>query len=197
MSNDIQEIEIQEDLLPYNERLEMRDPSELDLIVLHCTELPTLHMAREFGERIVLPETKTGFSGHYYVDRDAKIYRYVSDERRARHVIGFNATSIGIEIVNLGRYPNWFHSNHQDCTEPYPSMQVDAVRNLLKHLKHKHPQIMKIARHSDLDTTMIPAEDVPSTMIRRKIDPGPLFPWEEMRRWWEDLCKSFPAQERS
>ena len=57
MSELQQELQIIEELLPYNERLEQRDTADLDLIVLHCTELPTMQMAREFGERIVLPET--------------------------------------------------------------------------------------------------------------------------------------------
>ena len=184
-------------LLPYNGRLEQRDPGLLDLIVIHCTELPTLQIAREFGERIVLSETKTGLSGHYYVDRDGSIYQYVSDDRVARHVIGFNTNSIGVEIVNLGRYPNWFHSDHQQCTEAYPPEQIEALRRLLLHLKQTYPQIQKIARHSDLDTTWIPAEDDPAVQIRRKVDPGPLFPWEELVAWWNELCKAFRGSERS
>src|SRR5688572_12849764 len=139
MSEQFAGIPIQEDLLPYNDRLEQRDTSKLDLIVLHCTELPTLQMAREFGEREVLADTKTGLSGHYYLDRDGTTYRYVTDDRVARHVIGFNANSLGIEVVNLGRFPNWFHSNHQACTEPYPPAQVESVRNLLLFLKRNYP----------------------------------------------------------
>ena len=196
MNDNSQELQITEKLLPYNERLEKRETGSLDLIVLHCTELPTLEMARQFGERIVLQETKTGLSGHYYIDRDGKVYRYISDDRTARHVIGFNPGSIGIEIVNLGRYPNWFHSNHQACTEPYTVEQIESVQKLLRLLKRRHPQIQKIARHSDLDTNWIPAEDDPSVQIRRKVDPGPLFPWEDIVRWWDDLCKAIPGHQR-
>ena len=186
MSDD-QELQMTEDLLPYNERLERRHTAELDLIVLHCTELPTLQMAREFGERIVLPETRTGFSGHYYIDRDGRVYQYVSDDRMARHVIGFNPKSIGIELVNLGRYPNWFHSTHQTCTEPYAAVQIESVRKLLRFLKQRYPQILRIARHSDLDKNWIAAEDDATIQIRRKVDPGPLFPWEDIAQWWDDL----------
>jgi N-acetylmuramoyl-L-alanine amidase len=193
--SDAQEVpEIIEQLLPYNERLEQRNTADLDLIVLHCTELPTLEIARQFGERIVLQETKTGLSGHYYIDRDGRVYRYVSDDRTARHVIGFNAGSIGIEIVNLGRYPNWFHSNHQTCTEPYTPDQIESIRKLLRLLKIRYPQIRTIARHSDLDTNWIPAEDDPTVHIRRKVDPGPLFPWENLVTWWDELCRAFQDQ---
>jgi N-acetylmuramoyl-L-alanine amidase len=196
MNDEKQGLQIIEQLLPYNERLEQRDPSTLDLIVLHCTELPTLKMARQYGERIVLQETKTGLSGHYYIDRDGKIYRYVSDNRMARHVIGFNSNSIGIEVVNLGRYPNWFHSSHQTCTEPYTVAQIASVQDLLHFLKQKYPQIQKIARHSDLDTNWITAEDDPTVQIRRKVDPGPLYPWDDLVQWWDNLCKSFSDQQR-
>jgi len=181
-------------LLPYLERLEERDTSNLEMIVLHCTELPTLAMAREYGERILLPETQTGFSGHYYVDRDGSVYRYVPDNRVARHVIGYNDRSIGIEIVNLGRFPQWYHSQHQDCPEPYTMAQIECVKGLLLMLKTRYPQIEKLARHSDLDTKMIPAEDDPSVQIRRKVDPGPMFPWEEISGWWNESNKSFSSK---
>jgi N-acetylmuramoyl-L-alanine amidase len=188
------ELKIKQNFLPYHERLELRDPASLDMIVLHCTELPTLAMAREYGERITLPESETGFSGHYYIDRDGALYQYVADDRRARHAIGFNDRSLGIEIVNLGRYPEWYHSMHQDCSEPYTMEQIQMVKNLLCHLKNRHPQIEKLARHSDLDTTMIAAEDDPNIQIHRKIDPGPMFPWEEILAWWNELCKSFSPE---
>ena len=51
-----------DDLLSYNDRLEKRDTNTLELVVLHCTELPTLEMAKEYGERIVHSENKTGNS---------------------------------------------------------------------------------------------------------------------------------------
>jgi N-acetylmuramoyl-L-alanine amidase len=197
MSERLPDLAITEQLLPYHDRLEQRDTESLDLIVLHCTELPTLEMAREYGERIVLPETQTGFSGHYYIDRDGKIYQYVRDDRVARHVIGHNQNSLGIEVVNLGRFPHWFHATHQTCNEPYPLAQTEAVRLLLQFLKERYPQIVRIARHSDLDTTWIPAADDPQVQIRRKVDPGPLFPWEQISSWWGDLCKAFEHEQRS
>jgi N-acetylmuramoyl-L-alanine amidase len=176
-----------ENLLPYCDRLEQRNPGSIDLVVLHCTELPTLQMAREYGEKIVHPDSQTGNSGHYYVDRDGQIYRYVPDNRIAHHVIGHNRDSIGIEIVNTGRYPHWFHSKHQTPTEEYPYHQVEAVKELLRDLKHRLPNLTRLARHSDLDTQHIPAEDDPTVSIRRKIDPGPLFPWDAILHLWQTL----------
>jgi N-acetylmuramoyl-L-alanine amidase len=176
------------DLLPYNENLELRNTNSLELIVIHCTELPTLALAREFGEKVLYRDSRTGNSGHYYIDRDGKILQYVEDNRKARHVIGHNGDSIGIEIVNSGRYPNWFHAANQIPVELYLPEQIDSVKKLLRHLKQTYPHISRIARHSDLDVQEILAEDDPAIQIRRKIDPGPLFPWEEILAFWTGIC---------
>jgi N-acetylmuramoyl-L-alanine amidase len=150
------------------------------MIVLHCTELPTLEEARQYGERILYKESGTGNSGHYYIDRNGQVYRYVDDNRTAHHVIGYNNRSIGIEIVNRGRYPHWFRSTHQVPTEEYPQEQVQAVIELIQFLKKTYPGISELKRHSDLDLQELPAEDNPNILIRRKIDPGLLFPWTKV-----------------
>ena len=180
-------MKIIDDLLSYNGRLTQRDPDTLRLIVIHCTELPDLQEARLYGERIIYPDHGTGVSGHYYIDRGGSIYRYVQEDRIANHVIGHNSDSIGIELVNRGRYPNWFDSTHQAPAEEYPPAQLDALRELLRYLKMKLPRLDRIARHSDLDTKMVPAEDKPEIEIRRKIDPGPLFPLDVIRAFWAEL----------
>ena len=46
--------------LPYVERLDSRDPGQVELLVVHCTELPDLATARAWGERVVHPESATG-----------------------------------------------------------------------------------------------------------------------------------------
>jgi N-acetylmuramoyl-L-alanine amidase len=178
---------IHEELLPYHSKLKFRNTSQIDTVVLHCTELPTLQMAREFGEQIVHQDSGTGNSGHYYIDRDGSVFRYAEDTRVANHVIGHNENSIGIELVNLGRYPNWFHARHQTPTEPYAPVQLDALKELLHELKIRYPQLRTLARHSDLDTNWVSAEDDPTAQIRRKIDPGPLFPWDDILAFWNSL----------
>jgi N-acetylmuramoyl-L-alanine amidase len=180
-------MDIVRELLPYHGNLEVRDIANLDLIVIHCTELPTLAQAREFGERILYPESQTGNSGHYYIDRNGSVLQYVEDNRKARHVIGYNDRSIGIEMVNSGRFPNWFQEDSQVPSEPYAGEQITSLKNLLRYLKMRYPQISSIARHSDLDLQTVPAENNPTIQIRRKIDPGPLFPWEEIQIFWRSL----------
>jgi len=167
-------------LLPYHDRLAPRATASIDLVVIHCTELPDLATAREYGERIVYPGSGTGNSGHYYVDRDGSIVRYVPDERVAHHCAGWNAQSIGIELVNLGRYPHWADSRHQQFTEPYADAQVAALLELLAALRGRLPSLRRIAGHADLDRRLEPASDEPGLLLRRRLDPGPLFPWDRV-----------------
>jgi N-acetylmuramoyl-L-alanine amidase len=166
-----------EDLpLPYEERLDTRPLAAIEGIVIHCTETPDLASARDFGER-VLYASGTGNSGHYYIDRDGQVLRYVAMERVAHHVRGYNATTIGIELVNRGRYPRWYDSDHQHMNEPYPEPQIAALLQLLAQLRTELPNVSWIAGHEDLDTEQVPANDDPGLRIARKRDPGPLFPW--------------------
>ncbi|MCP5050646.1 MAG: N-acetylmuramoyl-L-alanine amidase [bacterium] len=176
----VENVKIAETLLPYNQNLEKRDTGSIDMIVVHCTELPDLEEAREYGERILYQKSRTGNSGHFYIDKDGTIYRYVEDNRVAHHTKGYNGASIGIEIVNAGRYPNWFHSKKQVPSEKYTDAQVRTTIALINHLKRKYPGISKLKRHSDLDKRTMPSKDSPTIRIRRKIDPGPLFPWNKV-----------------
>ena len=102
--------------LSYEGRLKRRLPDEIDLVVIHCTELPDLKTAREYGERIHHTSTRTGNSGHFYIDRDGSIESWIDPERIAHHTRGYNERSVGIELVNNGRWPDWFRSDNQVMT---------------------------------------------------------------------------------
>ena len=163
--------------LPYAELLGLRPTSDIDLVVIHCTELPDLATAREYGERIHYPQSGTGNSGHYYIDRDGSIERWVPEDRIAHHVRGRNAHSIGIQLVNTGRYPRWLDSGHQAMDEAYPPAQIAALMALLADLQARMPSIRHIAGHEDLDREQVEAGDDPTRRVQRKRDPGPMFPW--------------------
>ena len=163
--------------LPYVSKLALRDPGDIDLVVVHCTELPDLATAREYGERVMHPDSGTGNSGHFYVDRDGSVHAWVPVERVAHHVRGFNPRSIGIELVNRGRFPDWLDSRHQAMDEPYPDAQVAALVALLQRLAGELPSLRFIAGHEELDTEQVAASDDPALRVPRKRDPGPLFPW--------------------
>lgn len=171
-----QPLAIHDQRLPYARLLQARALTDIDLVVIHCTELPDLVTARAYGERIVHP-SGTGNSGHYYVDRDGGTFRYVPDGRIAHHVRGQNEHSVGIELVNTGRYPDWFDSRKQVMTEPYSNAQINALLALIAHLRTTLPNLRHIAGHEDLDTAMVAASDDASKQVQRKLDPGALFPW--------------------
>jgi N-acetylmuramoyl-L-alanine amidase len=162
--------------LPYEERLEQRPDAQVDLVVIHCTELPDLDTAREYGERVHY-ESGAGNSGHYYIDRDGSVHLWVHPGRIAHHCRGYNPRSIGIELVNTGRYPDWLDSRRQDMPEPYTEAQLQALVALVVSLRRSLTALRWIAGHEDLDTAMVPASDERALQVRRKRDPGPLFPW--------------------
>ena len=166
--------------LPYVESLEPRPLSSIWLVVIHCTELPDLNTARAYGERILYPDSGTGNSGHFYIERYGRIEQWVPIDRVAHHVKNFNKNSIGIELDNAGRYPEWFNSNNQDMREPYPSEQLDSLGVLLNSLTEQLPSLSSISGHSALDTALIQATDDSSKMVPRKQDPGPMFPWKKV-----------------
>jgi N-acetylmuramoyl-L-alanine amidase len=174
------EISIHDWPLPYESRLAERSASDIDLVVIHCTELPDMAMAREFGERIRYEETQTGNCGHYYIDRDGRTSRFVDDLRVAHHVYRYNPRSLGIELVNLGRYPNWADSRHQVFSEPYTEAQVQSLLALLQYLRSRLPNLQWIAGHDVLDQRKEPASDDPALLLPRRLDPGPMFPWERV-----------------
>jgi beta-N-acetylhexosaminidase len=76
-------------------------------------------------------------SAHYLVSRDGKIYQLMPDNWMARHVIGLNYSSIGIE--NVGG-----EGNAKDDLTP---AQLQANIRLVKYLKAKYPSIEKIIGH--------------------------------------------------
>jgi N-acetylmuramoyl-L-alanine amidase len=163
--------------LPYEGLLRKRALHEIDLVVIHCTELPDLQTAREYGEKIHYPDSGTGNSGHVYVDRDGRAESWVALDRVAHHTRGHNERSVGIELVNDGRWPDWLHSEKQVMTDPYPEPQVEALLGVLEELRHRLPELRWIAGHDALDRERVPASNDPGSLVFRKRDPGPLFPW--------------------
>jgi N-acetylmuramoyl-L-alanine amidase len=154
------------------------------MVVLHCTEEPDLAAARRLADK-----TTEGIGGHIYIDRDGKVEQWVDFDRISRHTYGYNERSIGIELVNLGRYPDHFRSDNQQMTEPFTENQKSSLSELLVRLVKELPNLNTIARHSDLDKRFRPASDNPSIQVRRRLDPGPMFPWDEFLSTWKGLVQ--------
>lgn len=168
------------DPLSYASRLQTRAAVQIDLVVIHCTELPDLATARTHGERILYEVHGTGNSGHFYIDRDGSLHAWLTIDRIAHHTRGYNERSIGIELVNTGRYPDWLDSRRQTMSEAYPDAQIDVLIKLLQIMHGGLPRLHYIAGHEDLDTTEVAASDDPQMKVRRKRDPGPMFPWKKV-----------------
>jgi N-acetylmuramoyl-L-alanine amidase len=166
--------------LPYVEALASRPRDAVTLVVIHCTELPDLATAREYGERILYADSGTGNSGHFYIDRDGRVHEFVPVTRVAHHTRGYNPQSVGIELVNAGRFPHWLDSRHQALTEPYTPAQISSLGALLERLRRQLPHLADIAGHEDLDTAAVEASDDASKRVFRKRDPGPMFPWSQL-----------------
>ena len=172
---------VRERLLPWVDELPRRSLAVVSTVVLHATEEPTLADARRLAEA-----SDDRVAGHLYLDRDGAAELWVPLDREARHAAGHNAHSLGIELVNLGRHPDHFASGAQEPTEPFPSAQVASLEVLLRLLRDDVPSLTTLARHSDLDRRLVPASDDASRQVRRRIDPGPLFPWDRVRRSWDE-----------
>lgn len=164
---------------PY--RLDTRHASasqngRIAFLILHYTDEDDAHSLR------LLTEPRYKVSAHYLVPRDTDqsplpIYQLVPDSQRAWHAgrsrwhqyAGLNASSLGIEIVNLGYDEKEAalpaHLRHW---QPFTQAQVAAVGALARDLVRRYdiPPTQVLA-HSDI------APD-------RKQDPGPLFPWRTL-----------------
>ena len=157
--------------------LPLRDPEDVNLVVIHATEEPEIKNARN------LAETSEDLIGaHYYIDRDGSVEEWVPITRAANHTRGHNRRSIGVELVNLGRYPDHFSSNRQVPSDPFPEAQIESLEQLFRQLRRECSNLSEVEPHSRLDVREVSASDDASVMVRRRIDPGPLFPWARVER---------------
>jgi len=145
-------------------------------LILHYTDEDDARSLRLLTE----PEHKV--SAHYLIPRDTDerplpVYQLVPDSQRAWHAgrsrwhqyAGLNASSLGIEIVNLG-YPTEDEAlpAHQRRWQPYTRAQIAALGALARALVDRyHIPPTQVLAHSDIAP-------------ERKQDPGPHFPWREL-----------------
>ncbi|MFZ6720931.1 N-acetylmuramoyl-L-alanine amidase [Undibacterium sp. Ji49W] len=138
----------------------------VQFLILHYTAIDQPTSLRALSEQ--------GVSAHYLVgDEDPiKVWQLVPENRMSYHAglsewkgySRLNASSIGIEIVNIG---------FKDTPEgriyfPFPQAQIDRVITLVKDISARY-QIRPeyILGHSDIAP-------------QRKSDPGPMFPWKQL-----------------
>jgi len=115
------------------------------IILLHWTA--ELNFNRSFARlnpekllsdrKDIVKASALNVSSHYMVDRDGTIYRLMPDNWMARHVIGLNYSTIGIE--NIGGKGN----KAEDLTPA----QLKSNIALVQYLKQKYPKIEYLMGH--------------------------------------------------
>jgi N-acetylmuramoyl-L-alanine amidase len=138
-----------------------RRGAAVDCLVIHDTD------CREVGRALSWFESpRSRVSAHYVVDRDGSVYRCVADEARAWHAgdsvldgrDDVDTYSIGIELVGFE-------------SRAYMPAQIDALVEMCAMLCRKYEiPVARIVGHQDI---AVPAG--------RKSDPGPHFPWADVR----------------
>jgi len=115
------------------------------IIVLHWTadmsfkkSFNRLKPQRLFSDRKDIAKASAlNVSAHFLIARDGKIYRLMPENYMARHVIGLNYSSIGVE--NVGGKGN----KREDLTKA----QLESNVKLIRYLKEKYPSITKLIGH--------------------------------------------------
>jgi len=162
---------------------EAREADEIDLIVVHSIGGPTCRGGAVWftpanGSAAFWRDWFLGEGGksiHYVIGRQGDIAQQRPELRTAGHVSfggimqQVNRRSIGIELVNRG-----------DGIEPFPEAQLEALKSLVAEIAARYrlpPEAL--VTHAALDDRMQP--DCGGVPLRRNLDPGPLFPLEEVR----------------
>jgi len=144
----------------FNDR---RDGKTPEYIILHYTD--TLSTEEALDQYLCNPNAEV--SAHYVIEKNGNILQLVEEEKRAWHAgksewrgeTDMNSASIGIELVNPG---------HTYGLEPFPDTQIESLITLCQAIMQR---------------LNIPPENVlghEDIAPGRKIDPGPLFPWEAL-----------------
>lgn len=124
-------------------------------------------------------------SAQFLVDRDGTIYRLMPENWMARHVIGLNYSSIGVE--NVGGKDN----KVDDLTKAQRRANIDLIR----YLRHKYPSIQYLIGHHEykqMESTELWLERDKGYRTL-KFDPGAKF-MSEMREGVKDLLLKMPPK---
>ncbi|SDT16212.1 N-acetylmuramoyl-L-alanine amidase [Halopseudomonas xinjiangensis] len=132
-----------------------------------------LHYTSSGFERSLGTLTRGPVSSHYLIKQSPPtIYRLVDESRRAWHAgdsswqgrTWLNATSIGIELV----HPGYSETPLGRVWHTWEPRQIQALTELLADILERHNLTPdRVVGHSDVAP-------------QRKLDPGPLFPWQQL-----------------
>lgn len=116
-----------------------------------------------------LASLKTPLRAHAYVTPSGVVVTQTPLHRRAAHARGFNATTLGVEVLVRGRYDSVAELEAALSKPWLTSAQLFAaaryVRDLVQTFRFGEDDVL---RHDELDAS--------------KPDPGPMFPWDTFKR---------------
>jgi len=146
-------------------------PLRPELVVLHWTAGPTARSAwNTFAPARLHGRPELGGGGawnvgaHFLVDRDGTIHQLLPVESPARHAIGLNHVSVGIE--NVGDGERW----------PLTAAQVAANAAIIRALRAVHPIRWVVGHHEVARFAGHPPWCEADPRYRTsKPDPGPAF----------------------
>lgn len=175
----------------YCERKLLADSPVINTLVMHYTATTLQKTLAIFSN------DKTPVASHYIIDEDGTIFSNIPEEFAARHAgrnVGdsywngatiVNANSLGIEQVNFGykvdesQTPGIKVEGDNKEWYPFEQAQINASIELSRYLVAKyHIQPENIVGHSDVAP-------------KRKVDPGPLFPWQQLAEHGVGACQNF------
>jgi N-acetyl-anhydromuramyl-L-alanine amidase AmpD len=142
------------------------------VIIVHHTAFETLEKAFAYFDRTTIEADRkeiaraggANVSAHFLVDRDGTIYRLMPETWMARHCIGLNHISIGIE--NVGG----------TARTPLTDAQLEANARLIRELAQRFPITHVIGHHEYRRFEKHPYFVERDRNYRtEKIDPGPEF----------------------
>ncbi len=166
---------------------------EPKIIVLHWTaemsfnkSFKRLQPQKLFSDRKdIVKASALNVSSQFLVKRDGTIYRLMPENWMARHVIGLNYSSIGVENVG-GK------GNKKDDLTP---AQLKANIALVRYLKEKYPTITYLIGHHEyrqMENTDLWLE-LDKGYRTKKSDPGAKF-MSNVREAVADLNISMPPK---
>lgn len=150
------------------------------IIVIHHTGINSLEKSfkRFYNSELpndrpdIVKASNLNVSAHFLVDKDGTIYQLMNETYMARHVIGLNYNSIGIE--NIGG---------QNFENNLTKKQLESNIKLIKYLQEKYPTIKYLIGHyeyTDFENHKLWLEK-DKTYRTIKHDPHPTF-MEKIRK---------------
>ncbi|MEQ9307172.1 MAG: peptidoglycan recognition family protein [Marinoscillum sp.] len=123
----------------------------IKMTVVHYTVIPTLKQTFDLFLKDSLASNRSYIRDfnvlnvgiHYVIDREGSIYNLLPDSVMARHVIGFNHISLGIE--NIAR----------DSSELTYDQLVSNAR-LINFLKFRYPEMEFLIGHNEYNNKNLP-----------------------------------------